>query len=81
SRSILFVFTPIYMGQPCLWTYLEFGAATNFFDGSKIWPEGYQPNLMRTYLYWATLITALYYPCKKYLNKKKESESSIYSYV
>ncbi|WP_445362177.1 DUF1624 domain-containing protein [Microbulbifer sp. ANSA003] len=64
-----------------LWSYLEFGVATNFFNGSKVWPEGYTPNLLRTYAYWITLIAILYYPCKKYLQKKKESGSVIYSYV
>ncbi len=64
-----------------LWTYMEFGVAINFFNGSKVWPEGYEPNLMRTYLYWIALIAILYYPCKKYLQKKKESDSAIYSYL
>ncbi|WP_444930184.1 DUF1624 domain-containing protein [Microbulbifer sp. SSSA002] len=64
-----------------LWSYLEFGVATNFFNGSKVWPEGYEPNLLRTYAYWVVLIAILYYPCKKYLKKKKESSSVIYSYV
>ncbi|WP_444901171.1 DUF1624 domain-containing protein [Microbulbifer sp. SSSA007] len=64
-----------------LWTYLEFGVATNFFNGTKVWPEGYEPNLARTYLFWIVLIGTLYYPCKKYLKKKKESNSVIYSYV
>ncbi|WP_444893145.1 DUF1624 domain-containing protein [Microbulbifer sp. TRSA001] len=64
-----------------LWSYLEFGVATNFFNGSKVWPEGYTPNLLRTYAYWIALIAILYYPCKKYLQKKKESGSVIYSYV
>ncbi|WP_413662865.1 DUF1624 domain-containing protein [Microbulbifer sp. CNSA002] len=64
-----------------LWSYLEFGVATNFFNGPKVWPEGYTPNLLRTYTYWIALIAILYYPCKKYLQKKKESGSVIYSYV
>jgi uncharacterized membrane protein len=64
-----------------IWTYIEFGVATNFFDGTKVWPQGYAPSLMRTYLFWTLLIVVLYYPCKWYLIRKKASDSKIYSFI
>ena len=64
-----------------IWTYLEFGVATNFFDGTKVWPQVYEPWIMRTYLFWTLLIGVLYYPCKWYLVRKKASNSKIYSFI
>jgi uncharacterized membrane protein len=59
-----------------LWTYFTFGKGVNLsFESAKDWPAEYQPSLLRTYIVWALIVGALYFPCRWYGNYKIKSKA------
>ncbi|TQV87628.1 DUF1624 domain-containing protein [Aliikangiella coralliicola] len=64
-----------------IYTYFRYGEAVNFFYGQSVWPEGYTPNLLLVYVAWCILVGLLYYPCKRFGEIKRESESRLLSYL
>ena len=59
-----------------LWTYFAYGRAVNLsFESAKDWPAEYHPSLLRTYIVWALVVGALYFPCRWYGNYKIKNKA------
>lgn len=75
------IHVPVINGAAHIYTYFVYGKAVNFFWGQSVWPEGYEPNLMLTYIAWGLIVAALYLPCKYYGELKRRSNSLVLSYL
>ena len=65
-----------------LWTRFSFGKGVNLsFVPANDWPVDYHPSLLRTYLVWLLLVSALYFPCRWYANYKAKSKAWWISYL
>ena len=65
-----------------IWTYVSFGKSVNLsFVKPKDWPAAYEPNLLRAYIVWISLIIVLYFPCKWYGEYKAGSKAWWISYL
>ncbi|TGE08449.1 DUF1624 domain-containing protein [Hymenobacter fodinae] len=54
------------------WTQLAFGQAINLsFAAPPTWPREYAPSLERTYVVWAAVVLACYWPCRWYQRFKQ----------
>jgi uncharacterized membrane protein len=65
-----------------LWTYFSFGKGVNLsFSSAKDWPVAYHPSLLRAYIVWLLLVSALYFPCRWYGHYKAKSKAWWTSYL
>ena len=47
----------------------------------SLYPERYGNNLAVVYLIWISIVTALYFPCRWYMNYKNRSHAAWLSYL
>ncbi len=64
-----------------IYAYFAYGTMVQFFYGSRVFPENYEPSLMLTYLAWIFMLVLLYWPCKHYEKLKKRSTNSLLAYL
>ena len=73
---------PLIVAGAYAWMHLSFGEVVNLaFMPADVWPEGYQPSLLRTYLVWIVLVVALYFPCRWYARYKQDRRHWWLSYL
>jgi len=65
-----------------IWTLIRFGRIVNFaFMPADSWPADYTASLLRTYIVWAVVVIALYFPCRWYSRYKQKNKANWLTYL
>ena len=75
------IHVPVINACSQIYSYLVYGKAVLFFYGPNVFPEGYQPSLLLTYIAWIALLIVLYIPCVYYAKLKRRSSHPLLSYI